>query len=236
MKEWMKLIPKSELALYEKVGFAESARLGVRPMLLVVDVTYGFTGSEGLTLEQAIAEFQPACGPVSWETMPRIARLIALFRGCGLPVVFTRSDLRDVPFTGKSTRSKRDATKLSAKFSEFPPAIAPRSGEWVLEKTKSSAFFQTPLSAYLVREAVDTVVVCGVSTSGCVRGTAVDAASHGFNTLVVDDCCFDRSAFAHATNLFDLTKYTSVISLDELEALLAKNSDRSGLGSKVRVR
>jgi nicotinamidase-related amidase len=158
--------------------------------------------------------------------MPRIARLIGLFRGRELPVVFTRSDLKDVPFTGKSTRSKRDAARLSAKFSEFPPAIAPRSGEWVLEKTKSSAFFQTPLSAYLVREGIDTVVVCGVSTSGCVRGTAVDAHSHGFNTLVVDDCCFDRSAFAHAANLFDLTKYAAVLSLSELDALIARQAGR----------
>ena len=224
MKEWMKLIPKSELALYEKVGFALDARLGRHPVLIVVDVTYGFTGSEGLTLEQAIAEFQPACGPVSWETMPRIARLIGRFRDLRLPVVFTRSALKDVPFTGKSTRPKRDATKLPGKFSEFPPAIAPRTGEWVLEKTKASAFFQAPLAAYLIRQAIDTVVVCGVSTSGCVRATAVDAHSHGFNTLVVDDCCFDRSPFAHASNLFDLTKYASVISLGELEALFEKRA------------
>ncbi|HXF53900.1 MAG TPA: isochorismatase family protein [Hyphomicrobiaceae bacterium] len=223
MKEWMKLIPRSELALYEKIGFADGASLGARPALIVVDVTYGFTGSEGLTLDEAIAEFQPACGPVSWETMPRIAALIGLFRDRRLPVVFTRSDLKDVPFTGKSTRSKRGVPRNAARFSEFPAAIAPRDGEWVLEKTKASAFFQTPLLAYLVRQGIDTVVVCGVSTSGCVRATAVDAASHGFNTLVVDDCCFDRSAFAHATNLFDLTKYAAVVSLSELGALLAES-------------
>jgi nicotinamidase-related amidase len=222
MKEWMKLIPKSELALYERVGFALEPELGARPVLIVVDLTYGFTGSEGLTLAEAIREFQPACGPVSWETVPRIGRLIELFRGAELPVVFTRSDLRDVPFTGKSTRSRRDAAKLAPKFSEFPPAVTPQIGEWVLEKTKASAFFQTPLSAYLVRQAIDTVIVCGVSTSGCVRATVVDAASHGFNTLVVDDCCFDRSEFAHASNLFDLTKYAAVVSLGELEALLAQ--------------
>lgn len=221
MRAWMKLIPETELALYRKVGFAADATLGKHPVLLVVDVTYGFTGSEGLTLDEAIAEFPPACGPVSWETMPRIARLIGCFRDARLPVVFTRSALDDVPYTGKSTRARRDTRKMSAKFGAFPPAIAPADGEWVLEKTKASAFFQTPLSAYLVRQGADTVVVCGCSTSGCVRATAVDAASHGFNTLVVDDCAFDRSAFAHATNLFDLTKYAAVVSLAEVEGLLA---------------
>lgn len=221
MQEWMKLIPEAELALYQKAGFALEAKPGKRPALIVVDMTYGFTGSEGLTLEQAMQEFQPACGPVSWETMPRIARLIELFRDRELPIVYTRSDLHDVPFTGKSTKSRRDTTKLAAKFSEFPPAVAPRAGEWVLEKTKSSSFFQTPLSAYLIKQAIDTVVVCGVSTSGCVRSSAVDAFSHGFTTFVVDDCCFDRSHFAHCANLFDLQKYASVVSLDEIAALLA---------------
>ena len=221
MKAWMKLIPEAERALYQKVGYARAARLGPRPALIVVDVTYGFTGSEGLTLEEAIAEFQPACGPISWETMPRIARLIGRFRRTGLPVVFTRSDLKDVPFTGKSTRSSRDPSKNAERFNEFPAAIAPRPGEWVLEKTKASAFFQAPLAAYLVREGIDTVVVCGVSTSGCVRATAVDAFSHGFTTFVIDDCCFDRSWFAHCANLFDMqAKYASVASLAELAALM----------------
>jgi nicotinamidase-related amidase len=65
-------------------------------------------------------------------------------------------------------------------------------------------------------------VVCGVSTSGCVRATAVDAFSHGFKTVVVDDCCFDRSHFAHCANLFDLqAKYAAVLSLHELERLIA---------------
>jgi len=184
-------------------------------------VTYGFTGSEGLTLEEAVAEFHPACGPAAWEAMPRIARLIELFRGLKRPVVFTRSDLDATTFTGKATHSKR-AGKPPARFNEFPPAIAPREDEWVLEKTKASAFFQTPLSIYLVEQGVDTAVVCGVSTSGCVRATAVDAFSHGFKTVVVDDCCFDRSHFAHCANLFDLqAKYAAVLSLHELERLIA---------------
>jgi nicotinamidase-related amidase len=79
----------------------------------------------------------------------------------------------------------------------------------------------TPLPIYLVKESIDSVVLCGVSTSGCVRASTVDACSHGFNTFVVDDCCFDRSAFAHAANLFDMNaKYATVLSLDELEVIM----------------
>jgi maleamate amidohydrolase len=91
----------------------------------------------------------------------------------------------------------------------------------VLAKTNASAFFQTSLQAYLVKERVDTVIVCGVSTSGCVRASAVDAHSHGYTTFVIDDCCFDRSYFSHCTNLFDLNaKYATVLSLEELRQLL----------------
>jgi maleamate amidohydrolase len=221
MKEWWKVIPAQERSTYEKAGFVPNVDIGKQPCLIVVDVTYGFTGSEGLTLEGAVAEFHTACGPAGWEAMPRIARLIGLFRRAALPIVFTRSDLDAAAFAGKATNSRRKG-KPSAKFNEFPVAIAPREGEWVLEKTKASAFFQTPLSAYLIKQGVDTAVVCGVSTSGCVRASAVDAFSHGFKTVVVDDCCFDRSHFAHCANLFDLqAKYAAVLSLEELQDILA---------------
>jgi nicotinamidase-related amidase len=226
MKDWMKVIPAEELNTYKSAGFVPTLELGQKPCLIVVDVTYGFTGSEGLTLEEAIAEFGPACGPVSWQAMPRIARLIELFRDLGLPIVFTRSDLDATMFTGKATSSKRSG-RPAPKFNEFPSAIAPREGEWVLEKTKASAFFQTPLPAYLIKQGVDTAVICGVSTSGCVRATTVDAFSHGFKTVLVDDCCFDRSQFAHAANLFDMqAKYAPVLSLDELQPILAPQSVR----------
>jgi hypothetical protein len=104
----------------------------------------------------------------------------------------------------------------------------------VLEKTKASAFFQTPLSAYLIKQGVDTAVVCGVSTSGCVRASAVDAFSHGFITIVVDDCCFDRSHFAHCANLFDLqAKYAAVLSLEELRDILTPVAAERTAGARL---
>ncbi len=225
----MKIIPAEERKAYEQAGFMGAGAIGERTALVVVDVTYGFTGSKGKTLEEAIAEFGPACGPVSWETMPRIAQLIALFRELGRPVVYTRSHPNDTQFAGKATKSKRVTNVIPARFNDFPEEITPRAGEWVLEKTKASAFFQTPLASYLVQKQIDTVVVCGVSTSGCVRASVVDSFSNGFNTFVVDDCCFDRSNFAHCANLFDMNaKYSSVVSLDELEAqMLGPQMDRA---------
>lgn len=226
MKEWMKIVPAEERKAYESGGFMGMGQIGDRTALIVVDVTYGFTGSRGQTLEEAIQEFGTACGPASWEAMPRIAQLITLFRDLGRPVVFTRGHATDTRFSGHATKSKR-VIRYDGKFGEFPPDIAPREEEWILDKTKASAFFQTPLAAYLVRQQVDTVVVCGVSTSGCVRASVVDAFSNGFGTVVVDDCCFDRSQFAHCANLFDMNaKYATVVSLHELEvALLGKQME-----------
>jgi len=214
MREWMKLIPPEDLRNYGRGGFMAGMTPGQRAALIVVDATMGFCGAEGLTLEQAIAQYPTACGPASWTAMPRVAGLIGVFREAGLPIVYTLADLHDAQWTGNATKS--GATLRRPGFNDFPPAIAPRAGEWILSKERASAFFHTPLTIYLTRQGVDTLVFCGVSTSGCVRASVVDGFSHGYRTFVVDECCFDRSEFAHAANLFDMhAKYAAVISLNE---------------------
>lgn len=220
MKDWLKIVPEDERKVYEKAGFALPASIGENTALLVIDVTYGFTGREGQTIEEAIGEFATACGPVSWETMPRIKQLIAMFRELGRPVIYTRSAPDDTPYTGRATKGTR-LNEAPPQHNDIPDVIAPQPGEWIMEKTKASVFFQTPLAAYLVRQKIDSVVVCGVSTSGCVRASVVDCMSNGFTTFVVDDCCFDRSHFAHCANLFDMNaKYATVLSLNELEGIM----------------
>lgn len=221
MKEWLKIVPEAERRAYENAGFGGTGAIGEHTALIVVDVTYGFTGDRGQTLDEAITKYATACGPVSWEAVPRIRTLIDLFRELGRPVIYTRSAPDDTPFTGRATKGKRLDRKMPELHNVIVEDIAPEEGEWVLEKTKASAFFQTPLASYLVREKINSVVVCGVSTSGCVRASVVDCFSNGFPTFVVDDCCFDRSHFAHCANLFDMNaKYANVVSLNELQALM----------------
>ena len=224
MRTWMRMIPESELNTYKSAGYLTDMKLGSNPALIIIDATYAFTGYEGQTLQDAIASFGSACGPVSWEAIPKIAKLLAMFREKDLPIIFTNAGTGNTSFVGRATKSKRD--KLPpADFNEFPPQIAPRKGEWVLGKNRASAFFQTPLCSYLVQKHIDTLVFCGVSTSGCVRASVVDGFSHGFATFVVDDCCFDRSEFAHAANLFDMeAKYASVLSFNELAQLMHDTS------------
>jgi maleamate amidohydrolase len=219
MRDWMKLIPAAEMQTYRKAGFLGDTAPGARPALIVVDVTMGFCGSPGLSLDQAIAEFPSACGPAAWIAMPHIASLIGLFRRLEAPIVYSLSDEYAKSFTGKSTKGVRKS--VPGRFNAFPAEIAPREGEWTLAKTKASVFFNTPLSTYLTRLSVDTLVFCGAATSGCVRASVVEGFSHGYRTFVVDECCFDRSEFAHAANLFDMhAKYAVVQSLAETEAML----------------
>src|ERR1700756_2697675 len=122
MKDWMKFIPSEELATYSKAGFSGALEPGARSALIVVDVTYGFTGSPGLTLDEAIREFPTACGPAAWIAMPKIARLVGMFRSLNLPIVFTRSSARDVTFTGKATKGKRSGAG-EPRFHDFSDAI-----------------------------------------------------------------------------------------------------------------
>jgi nicotinamidase-related amidase len=220
MRDWMRMIPESELKTYKNAGYLTDMKLGLKPALIIVDVTYAFTGYEGQTLQEAIASFGSACGPVSWQAIPKIAKLISIFRQKELPVIFTNAATSNTAFTGRATKSKR--TKVPPpRFNEFPDLIAPRDCEWVLGKNRASAFFQTPLCSYLIQNRVDTLIFCGVSTSGCVRASVVDGFSHGFATFVVDDCCFDRSEYAHAANLFDMeAKYASVLSLEDISKLM----------------
>lgn len=225
MKDWLAIVPEAERAIYEKAGFGSESELCRRPALLVVDVTYGFTGLEGQSVEEGVAMFVTACGPVSWETMPRIEKLIGLFRARRLPVIFTCAAPDDARFAGRATKARGGRAREHELYNVFPDAVAPRPDEWVLRKTKASAFFQTSLTSGLINMGVDCVVVCGVTTSGCVRASVVDSCSHGFRTFVVDDCCFDRSHFAHCANLFDMNaKYATAVSSDEIEASLGRNT------------
>ena len=221
MRDWEKLIPASEHRFFKKAGFMGTLKPGRRAALVVVDVTMGFSGSKGLTLDDAIAEYPTACGPSSWVAMPKIARLIDIFRQQDLPIVYSLANLPDAPWAGNATKSGVVSRKPG--FNDFPAEIAPREKDWVLAKTKASAFFQTSLTTHLTRQGVDTLVFCGVSTSGCVRASVVDGFSHGYQTFVVDECCFDRSEHAHAANLFDMqAKYAVVMSLEEADAMFGK--------------
>lgn len=203
MAVWDEFVPPGELERLAARGFGGEVELGERPCLLVVDVTLSFISTD----------YPTGCGQVGWDRLPAIAKLVDTAREQDLVRVFTCGAPDDSVFVGGAVKLSKDPdTARRVHSAPFPPEVAPRDGEYVLHKAKASAFFGTPLLTYLHQRRVDSLVVCGTTTSGCVRATVVDAMSHGFPVVVAEDACFDRSPFAHAANLFDIQlKYGSVV-------------------------
>lgn len=155
-------------------------------------------------------------------------QLLGLARAAGIPVFHTNvvyepggADggvfFRKLPVLACFERGR------SPELAAFAEGLEPRPGETVVSKQYASAFFGTPLASQLQAIGVDTVLIAGVSTSGCVRATAVDACQHGFVPLVVRDAVGDRHPEPHAANLFDLqAKYAEVISLADAAAYLSR--------------
>ncbi|HLH58878.1 MAG TPA: isochorismatase family protein [Streptosporangiaceae bacterium] len=197
---------------YDAAGFGAPVERGRRPALLVVDFTRGFT-------EAAFPTGADMTAPVT-----RTAALAEAARTAALPVVFTVIKYRS-PFEGRTWRQKApgmSALRHGSAAVELDPRLGRRPDDIIVVKHGPSAFFGTGLAPLLIGLGVDTVVLCGATTSGCVRASAVDAVQYGFPTLVPRDCVADRACAPHEASLFDLqAKYADVITADDAARYLA---------------
>ena len=216
MREWENFFPEEERKIYEKAGYKGKQPFGRNPALLVIDMQLGFTGTRPLEIMEAIEEFPTSCGKVAWEAIPKIQQLIHACRDAAVPVVYSTGDPEFKAAMGNATKRKvgdKDFVDLAV---QFPEPIKPREGEFVVRKARASAFFGTHLITYLTSKGVDSLLVTGTTTCGCVRGTVLDGYSYGFPVFVVEECVFDRSRTSHLVNLFEMnSKYATVIQLAE---------------------
>jgi len=194
---------------------SQSVGLGAKPALIVVDATVGFT--------------DPACplGSDSRAELAAIQRLLAAFRDRGLPVVYTVNAYAHAAEASvfRQKLPLLDLLAVGSPLAEIAPQVTPLPNDIVIRKGVPSAFFDSPLRQMLVNLGVDSVLVCGFTTSGCVRATAVDALQCNFRLLVVHDACGDRDPAAHEANLRDLgLKYGDVISAEQALAMLPGGS------------
>ncbi|MFI5265978.1 MAG: isochorismatase family protein [Chloroflexota bacterium] len=196
-----------------------ASRMGLkdRPALLCVDNYNAVFGDKPEPVLEAMKRFPSSCGQAAWSAVEPTKRLLAAAREAGIPVAHTTA-LAELPEvvrraqTTKRTNSGQDRAWDYTHFSE----LAPLPGEIVIRKLRATGFFGTPLNAYFTELGINSVVVCGNSTSGCVRATAVDAYNAGYKVAVVEDCVFDRNWLSHKVNLFDLNcKYADVMFVDE---------------------
>lgn len=216
---WRSVIPERDRAVYAAAGYGGRLPRGRRPALLVIDTTYGFVGRERLPILESIRDYPNSCGEAGWRAVDVIVGLLGLVRELGWPVVysagFTQLGIRGV---GRwADKHPRSVSASPSDSNEVVAEIAPLPDEPVLPKTKPSLFHGTPLLDLLVADGIDSLVVTGGTTSGCVRATVVDAFSHNLAVLVAEDGVFDRGELSHAVNLFDMDeKYADVLPAAEI--------------------
>ena len=161
------------------------------------------------------------CGINAWKAIEPTKRLFAAARAAGLPIFYTTGDTRESSKPGAIKATNRRSGKDSANAYDIRPEWAPQPGDVVITKQRASGFYGTPLLAHLTQLRIDTVIVIGESTSGCVRATTVDGYSNGFHMVMAEECCFDRNELSHKVNLFDLHhKYCDVMHIEEVAAHL----------------
>lgn len=208
----------ADVTLYRRQRFGQPVGFGDHPALLVVDFTNAFadpTRFGGGNVLEAIANTRP---------------VLQAARRAGLPIAFTRvvyaADGSDAGIFTRKAPGLLDLTE-EAEGSQVVSDLAPAPGEHVIRKTQPSAFFGTDLAPWLLGRGVDTLLVTGATTSGCVRASVVDAMSYNLRTVVVRDCVGDRALGPHEANLFDMEqKYADLVAASDVIAAISARETR----------
>jgi maleamate amidohydrolase len=192
---------------FQDKGFGRRVGFGQRPALLAVDFITGFTDLRS-----------PLAGDLDTQLAATNA-LLEPARAAGIPVIFSTvaydAELQEAGIWVRKIPANSWLVEGS-EWVEVDARLNQRPNETTLVKKYASCFFGTDLAARLISRRVDTLIITGCTTSGCVRATAVDACSYGFHTIVVEEAVGDRAALPHAASLFDIdAKYGDVVGLDE---------------------
>ena len=198
--------------VYDRAKLGQSVTLGQRPGVLVIDFNCGFTDAGCILGADLTAEVLAT------------RRLLDAARAKGLPVVFTTIGFEPHGKDGGLWMQKVPTLaelEIGGRWVEIDPRLERRDDEVVILKKGASGFFGTNLASVLVSQGVDSVVLCGATTSGCVRATAIDLLQYGWPTLVPRECVGDRAQAPHEANLFDIqAKYADVVSVEDALAYL----------------
>lgn len=219
---WDQYLSERDRRVYSEAGFGVEAAFGETPALVLIDITYAFTGDKREPIEESIKKYPTSCGGEAWTSVGHNQRLLAAARRAGIPVFYTRPGYRadgtDLGSWGwKFGQAPHPTMVEGSKGTRIVKELEPRDSEIVIVKKKPSAFFATPLAIYLTELRVDTIIITGCTTSGCVRASVIDGFSHNLRVVVPEECVFDRGETSHAINLFDMQqKYADVVSTDSV--------------------
>ena len=219
---WRDIVSPDDLEIYSH--YRRQTFVGPAPALLAIDLyELAYRGGPKLPIE--LVKTNPSgCGRYAYEAIDPTKRLFAAARAAGLPIFYSTGDMRGESKPDFVGATKRVKASIDAADYTIRSDFKPQKGDVVITKQRASAFYGTPLAAHLTQLGIQTVIVCGESTSGCVRASAVDAYSHGYHVVLAEECCFDRSLMSHKVNLFDMHhKYADVMHVDDIIAHLAKS-------------
>jgi maleamate amidohydrolase len=195
-------------------GYARDTFVGEKPGLMLVDL-YNFVYDGGARpVREVEKEFSGSCGENAWNAIEPTKKLIAAARVAGIPIIYiTRHlDTGGIISTKRPVRRTRGPNAYGI-WKDFTPQL----GDSIIYKERASAFYGTPMIARLNNLDVRSLIICGESTSGCVRNTVQDAYMNGYHVSLVEECTFDRNILSHKVNLFDMHhKYADVMHVGEV--------------------
>lgn len=199
---------KRTLLQYEKKGIGDRVGFGVRPAVIVIDFIVGFTDTES-----------PLAANMGRELAATL-RVLEASRRKSIPIIFSTvaydGSCREAgPFIRKIPSLR--VLRAGSRWVQIDPRLKRRRDEILLVKRFASCFFGTHLASYLTWQGVDTLILTGCTTSGCVRATATDGMQNGFRVIVPRQCVADRAQGPHEANLLDIdAKYGDVVSIEQV--------------------
>jgi maleamate amidohydrolase len=226
MNLWDDILTPTDREVIRRGGYGKPRGLGERPALLIIDPQYNYTGADKPILEQ-IAEWPSGVGESAWRAMERLKPLKDAFREKKRPVIYTRQVQKSMAFDGFAAKAVRSSSQYleGTKGTSIVDELAPQEGDLVIDKSYASAFYGTPLLSILIELKVDTLIMTGGTTGGCVRATCVDAISRNFDVAVVEECVYDRISVSHKAALLDLwMKYCDVMTSSQAIAYVKRKT------------
>jgi nicotinamidase-related amidase len=218
---WDRYLTRQDRAALEE---AYHKAPGERPVLLMIDFNRWAFGDRREPLLESIKRWPGSCGEAGWDSLPHVQRVLAAARSAGIPVVHTSQSEAIPGWRDRPPQYGVSDPEMAARRRhryDIIDEVAPIAGEVTFWKTAPSAFNQTPLLHHLRGLDADTLIVCGESTSGCVRATVVDGKSYRYPILIPEECVFDRHEAPHAVNLFDMEqKYAHVQPVEDVLAYI----------------
>ncbi len=212
---WKDVVDPDVMEIY--ASYHRDTFVGRKPAVLAIDLYKKAYQGGNRPVVEVNRKFDGSCGENAWKALPATQALFGAARRAGIPIIYTTRHAE----TGGVHSTNRKKLQESDDLYAIQPELAPEPGELIIYKERASAFFGTPLITHLRRLGADSLIICGESTSGCVRASTVDAYSFGFHNTVVEECTYDRSMLSHKVNLFDLHhKYADVMHADEVIAHL----------------